>query len=264
MCTIALAFHAHPDYPLILASNRDEAYARPSKPAGFWDDQPDLIAGRDLRGGGTWLGITRTGRFAMLTNVRHGARERPDAPSRGGLVTDYLLGDESPAVHASRLSEEAHQYNGFNLIMGDPHELILFSNRADAPISVGSGVYGISNAVPGELWPKAERAKTLLATVIEEERVSTEALMELLADDKQTEDALLPDTGVVTEWARVLSPIFIRTEKFGTVASTAIIVDKHGRAQFAERQFGSPGKLPKGEEHFEFEIPAFASNETHS
>ncbi len=263
MCTIALAFHAHPRYPLVLASNRDEFYARPSRAAQFWDEQPDLLAGRDLRGGGTWLGVTRSGRFSALTNIRQGFQEKVEAPSRGELVMGYLKSDRSPSEHAEHLISRAREYNGFNLLLGDPGELVLLSNRADEPIRLEPGVYGLSNAVPGRVWPKAERARTLLETLLAEDRVSPESLMELLADADRPNDEMLPNTGVGLEWERVLSPIFISTPDYGTCASTALIVDAEGHARFVERRPRVEGDGPPHsveENQYSFHIPAFATS----
>jgi uncharacterized protein with NRDE domain len=129
MCLILLAWQTHPDYPLVVAANRDEFFARPSAPAGFWTDHPDLLAGRDLHAGGTWLGVSRKRRFAALTNFREGGLQRPDSPSRGALVADFLAGESDPHRYLEELASRGSEYNGFNLFVGDRHRLGCYSNR---------------------------------------------------------------------------------------------------------------------------------------
>ena len=236
MCTIALAFHVHSKYPFVLASNRDEFYARPSRPAAFWEDAPDVLAGRDLRAGGTWLGVTRTGRFAALTNVRAGTEERPDAPTRGEIVADFLQSDRAPLAYARALASRADQYNGFNLLAGTPDAVVLYSNREAEARVLDPGVYGISNAVPGTEWPKTIRAKRLLEERIERNDLELDALFEMLGDADQPPDHQLPETGVGVEWERMLSSIFIQTPEYGTCASTVYRVDAQGDAVFVERR----------------------------
>src|SRR5688500_18782433 len=133
MCLILLAHEAHPRYRLVVAANRDELYARPTAPAGWWDDYPGVLGGRDLRGGGSWMGVTRDGRWAAVTNYRDPAGERKDAPSRGDLVGDFLRGSESPSEYLARLQPRAAAYNGFNLLVGEPGTVLWLSNRAPTP-----------------------------------------------------------------------------------------------------------------------------------
>ncbi len=123
MCLILLAYDAHPIYRLVLAANRDEFYDRPTASAGYWEDAPHILAGRDLKDGGTWLGVTRSGRIAAVTNYREPALDRPTAPSRGGLVSGFLKGEAPPEEYLGFLRREGGGYNGFNLILGNPDGL---------------------------------------------------------------------------------------------------------------------------------------------
>ena len=260
MCTIALAFHAHPRFPLVLASNRDEFYARPSQRAEFWADRPGVLAGRDLKGGGTWFGVDLSGRFGALTNVRQGFEERRDAPSRGEIVTEYLSGNAGPMEFASQLAETADAYNGFNLLVGDAGSVVLFSNRGVDPVALAPGVHGLTNAVAGTEWPKSRRARTTLEALLEEGTVEPDTLLTLLADVERPADAELPDSGVGIEWERVLSPIFIRTPEYGTRASTAFIVTSEGEATFVERSHATPDADVQMESLFTFKLPSYTQN----
>src|SRR5688500_7172589 len=169
MCTLLLAHRARDDYPLVIAANRDEFYRRPSAPARFWDDAPDVLAGRDLTAGGTWMGITRRGRWAALTNVLvPGKSPRSDAVTRGNLVSGFLTGNEPPDVYAREVAAQGERYNGFNLVVGDPGSIWLVSNRPGpeddgAPRLLAPGVHGISNHPLGASWPRAEHGRELLA-----------------------------------------------------------------------------------------------------
>lgn len=237
MCLILFAWKMHPNFPLVLAANRDEFYERPSAPADFWDDAPDLLAGRDLRDGGTWLGITRGGRVAALTNYRDPASLKIGAPSRGMLVSDYLRGRENPGAYLGRIAPEADRFNGFDLLVGDPDELFCFSNRG-ARERLQPGIYGLSNHLLDTPWPKVMRGKGALKALLQRENgVSPEALFALLADRTPSPDDRLPDTGVGLEWERLLSPLFIESPDYGTRSSTILLIDRNRSVTFIERVF---------------------------
>ena len=237
MCLILFAWKMHENFPLVLAANRDEFYERPSAPAAFWEDAPDLLAGRDLREGGTWLGITRAGRFAALTNYRDPASLKIGAPSRGRLVSDYLRCREIPEVYLRRIAPDADRFNGFNLLVGNPDDLFCFSNRG-ARERLDPGIYGLSNRLLDTPWPKIERGKTaLLALLKEKKALSPDALFALLVDRTQPPDDRLPDTGVGLEWERILSPLFIESSVYGTRSSTVLLIDRRGSVTFVERVF---------------------------
>ena len=238
MCLLLLYVETHPEYKLLLAANRDEYYDRPTAPATFWKEAPYLLAGRDLRAGGTWLGITRKGRIAATTNYRDPASVKTNAPSRGRLVSDFLLGEEDPVEYLDMLAEEQDRYNGFNLIIGEKDHLYWYSNRGDGARKLSPGIYGLSNRLLDTPWPKLTRSKAALAHLLsEQKKPSTEALFHMLRDRTIADDERLPDTGVGIEWERVLSPIFITSPTYGTRSSTLIFIDRNDRVTFIERTF---------------------------
>ena len=241
MCTVLFSFKTHSDYPLILASNRDEFYERPTTPAAFWDEDSDLLAGRDLKECGTWLGITKTGRIATLTNFRAPASMRDDAPTRGKLVSNFLLSGNNPETYFDDMQFKAHEYNGFNLIFGYVSALYYFSNKDHGSCrKVEPGLYGVSNDLLDTPWPKVDRGKKLLSDVIARgESVTAESIFDVLADSFQPDDSLLPDTGVGLKWERILSPLFVQSPVYGTRFSTVIMVDTKNRVSFTERAFQS-------------------------
>jgi uncharacterized protein with NRDE domain len=221
VCLILVAWQAHPDYPLVVAANRDEFYARRTANADFWHDHPQVLAGRDLEAGGTWLGITRNGRFAALTNYRDPASHKPHTPSRGKLVADFLIGKDSIDTYLDTL--QPADYNGFNLLLGDGNKLIAFSNISMQRHALAPGVYGVSNALLDTPWPKVGAGKTALETALTALPDET-ALFHLLRDATRHPDAALPATGVSLEWERLLSAAFIRSPEYGTRCSTVIKV----------------------------------------
>jgi uncharacterized protein with NRDE domain len=257
MCLILLAWQAHPRIPLLIAANRDEFYTRPSAPAGFWEEAPGILAGRDLAAGGTWLGITRSGRFAAVTNFRDPASLRSGAPSRGRLVGDYLRGRRRAESYLRSLAAAAGSYNGFNLLVGDRAGLHYFSNRWDGPCRVAPGIHGLSNALLDTPWPKVERGRAALADLLQGRGApDPEALFALLADRTQAPDEALPKTGVGLARERALSPLFIETAGYGTRSSTVLTVDCRGVATFWERSFREG--VPWMTSRFQFSIKAFA------
>ncbi|MCP4668265.1 MAG: NRDE family protein [Deltaproteobacteria bacterium] len=240
MCLIFIAIEKHPTYKLIIAANRDEFYERPTAPACFWDDAPGLLAGRDLRAGGTWLGITTSGRIAAITNYRDPASITDNAPSRGELVSGFLLGKENPVDYLARLKQKAGGYNGFNLIVGHKNELCWFSNRGAGREELTPGIHGLSNGLLNTPWPKVTGGKEALARILSEQKSGlTDALFDMLADRSVAEYADLPDTGVGIAWERTLSSIFIASPMYGTRSSTVILIDGKGNVIFIEKSFDS-------------------------
>jgi uncharacterized protein with NRDE domain len=233
VCTLLLAWQVDPARPLVVAANRDEFYARPSERAAFWPDAPQVLAGRDLEGGGTWLGVTRDGRFAALTNVREpGAPTPPQAPSRGRLVAEFLLARGAPDEYLAGLRPA--DYAGFNLVVGDGRSLWYLSNRAGPARALGPGVYGVSNAALDTPWPKLLRGRERLAALVAG-GADLPALLEMLEDRSPTADAELPDTGVGLAIERMLSPLFIASPAYGTCSSTALVVHRDGALELRER-----------------------------
>jgi uncharacterized protein with NRDE domain len=228
---------------LTLAANRDEFFARASEPLDWWRDAPNVLAGRDIVGGGTWLGVSRDGRFAALTNYRDPRAFRPDAPTRGVLVADYLAQPaRAPLDYLSQVAERGAAYNGFNLIVGDlpRRELAWYCNRAGAlPRLLPAGVHGISNAILDTPWPKLVRKRAELGALMEREDEPTlDALVELMRDPLVAADDELPSTGISLERERALSAAFIETADYGTRGTTALQVRTHGASlelQITER-----------------------------
>jgi uncharacterized protein with NRDE domain len=240
MCLILLAIQSHPAYKLVIAANRDEFYERPTAPAAFWDSEPGLLAGRDLLAGGTWLGITKKGRIAAITNYRDPSSIKSNAPSRGSLVTDFLSGQQSPVDYLEGLKRDAHEYNGFNLIVGKKHELYWYSNREEGIRNLSTGMHGVSNRLLDTPWPKVTRGKKVMSTLLSEEKdPSPVTLFSMLADRSVPDDNKLPDTGVGLEWERMLSPIFITSPDYGTRSSSLIFIDVNDRVTFIEKTFNS-------------------------
>ena len=239
MCLIILSWQARADFPLIMAANRDEFYDRPSLPADFWPDRPDILGGRDLKEGGTWLGITKKGRLAALTNYRDPLSVKANAPSRGWLVKGFLTGDDRPGDYLEGLQKEAPRYNGFSLILGDDSGLYYFSNRGDGGVrQLSPGIHGLSNHLLDTPWPKVKKAGENFRRVLEGKgRPQSEDLFELLTDSSCSEDCDLPDTGIGLEWERILSSVFIASPVYGTRSSTVLMIDRFGRVLFEDRQF---------------------------
>lgn len=241
MCLILFAQDAHPEYPFVFAGNRDEFYDRPTSVADFWDDAPHVLAGRDRKAGGTWVGVTRHGHWAVVTNVRDQRPRREDAPSRGHLVADYLKEEPAPDAYLRALEPRAEDFNGFNVLVGTPEKTFYFSNRDGPPRSVPPGVHGMSNAQLNDPWPKVERGTARMKAVLDGE-VEPERLLAILDDREPAPDEDLPDTGVGLETERMLSPPFIDGESYGTRSSTVILMHRSGTLTFAERTFvrGTP------------------------
>ena len=240
MCLILFAHRAHPAYRLVVAANRDEWFCRPTAPAAFWPDAPHVLAGRDLEAKGTWLGVTRSGRFAALTNFRDAESRRTDLPSRGALVSDFLTSDVAPEEYLRSLRAQAGRYNGFSLLVADARSVRYLSNRKGAARELPSGVYGLSNYLLDAPWPKLRAGKARLAAHLEG-RVSAERLLEILDDTHEAPDDDLPRTGVSLEWERQLSPIRILAGAYGTRSSTVVLVSAEGEIDFLERSFDPSG-----------------------
>jgi uncharacterized protein with NRDE domain len=253
MCIIFLAWQRHPAYSLVVAANRDEFHARPTAPAGFWEDAPQLLAGRDLQGGGTWLGVTRSGRFAALTNYRRGDGNVANAPTRGRLVSDYLLSDLRPGDYLQPLVERASAYNGFNLLVGDTDSLHWFSTHGGEPRTLEPGVYGVSNDLLDTPWPKVARGKKSFETLLDARDIDPPAMFDLLTDREIAVDEQLPDTGIGLARERVLSPIFITAGDYGTRSSTVLLIGADERAAFHERTH-TPGSDATGTLTYAFRI----------
>ena len=237
MCLIVFANNVHPKYKLIFAANRDEFYNRPSEQAEFWKEYPDLLAGKDLQAGGTWMGITKQGKFAAITNFRDLKNHTNDAPSRGNLTLDFLINDDSPGEYYNKLKPALNDFNGFNLLLGNVDELFYFSNKTEGLQKLQTGIHGISNAILNTPWPKVERSKRHLESLIQQEDINVWEVIAILKDTSIAKDEELPDTGVGLDLERMLSPVFIKSEKYGTRCSSVVMVDKENNVKFVEKFF---------------------------
>jgi uncharacterized protein with NRDE domain len=252
MCLIAFGHRAASGLELVVAANRDEFFARPTAPAQFWSDAPGILAGRDLRAGGTWMGITRTGRFAAITNFRNPRDRRTDAPSRGALVGDFLSGSQSPEAYLGAIRATAARYNGFSLLAGISGELWFFSNSDGKLYRVAPGVHGLSNHVLDEPWPKVRRATAALGALLAKP-FDAEDCFELLADETVADDRDLPDTGLGLERERKSSAIRIRDAEYGTRCSSVLVWRADGAIEFQERSFAPDGSTT-GTVRFSFSL----------
>ncbi|MBW2514403.1 MAG: NRDE family protein [Deltaproteobacteria bacterium] len=238
MCLIVFAYRSVPGYRLILAANRDEFYNRPTRPLACWDDASGILAGRDIKAGGTWLGITRAGRIAAITNYREVTSNREDAPSRGDLVRDFLIGNSTPQDYLKTVRDKGQAYNGFNLIVGDTNDLLYFSNKNENIRYIRPGVHGLSNHLLDTPWPKVIQGTSRFYSWMNEKKdFSTEDIFTLLADPSTPSDEELPNTGVGLEWERILSPIFITSDIYGTRCSSIILWTYAGQITFLERTY---------------------------
>jgi uncharacterized protein with NRDE domain len=257
MCIILFAYRHHPRYRLVLAANRDEFYKRASSPVSFWLDHPDLLAGRDLQCGGTWIGVTKAGRFAAVTNYRDPENQKEGTLSRGGLVGSFLQGAEEPKVYLQSVHRKAGWYNGFNLLAGDSRSLWYYSNYQQHVTPVEPGIHGLSNHLLNTPWPKVITGKEKLAAILAlPEETWEEAIWRLLTSRDFPPDEQLPATGVSKEWERVLSPIFITGRDYGTRASTMLLIDYQDRIRFVERSY-DPIRHEWFRRGFEFQLEAF-------
>ena len=251
MCLILVAWKSHPKYPCIVAANRDEIHQRATLPGPWWADRPQILAGRDLVAGGTWLGITRTGRWAALTNFRSLDLPRQNARSRGTLVTNVLESAGSTADQLRALSEVGRDYNGFNLMFSDGERLGVFESLLGEGRPLLPGIYGLSNHLLDTPWPKVQKAKARLQTLLND-LSDPESVLEILRDDRPAHDEELPKTGVSLEWERLLSSAFVRGAEYGTRCSTLIRIDAQGSAFFDEWSWDASGS-PSGRCSFAFE-----------
>jgi len=259
MCLILLAWKSYSGYPAVLAANRDEFFARPTAAADFWVGAPDLLAGRDISAGGSWMGVTTHGRFAAITNFREPGKNRPEASSRGKLVSDFLAGSMAAPDYLEALSEGAGGYNGFNLICGNlTDELWFLSNRTEQRKShrLAAGIYGLSNHLLDTPWPKVAQGKSNLANALTA-LPQDKPLFELLRDAYIHDDDRLPRTGLTLEWERILSAAFVVTPEYGTRSSTVLCLDKRRFLTFDEQTWLS-GARPGERRRFRLRLAGSA------
>jgi uncharacterized protein with NRDE domain len=259
MCLIFLSIHQHPDYKLIVAANRDEFYHRQTAAAEFWPTHPEIVGGRDLEAMkedgtcGTWMAMAKTGKIAMLTNYRDPKNINPKAPSRGFLVSDYLLNTISPQKYLEGIEPTAKAYNGFNLIVGDANELFYLSNYKSGFEKISDGLHGLSNHLLDTPWPKVVRGKNKMASLFSKSKVDVNEIMNALYDEDRATDEKLPDTGIGLERERALSSMFIKTNNYGSRCSTVVLIDKNNKVDFTERVYDLQ-TFDYSTRHFEFTI----------
>lgn len=252
MCLLILAWKSHPRYRLILAGNRDEFHDRPSAPLNWWQDDPRVLAGRDLKAGGTWLGVARSGRFGVVTNFRDLQAPIEKAPSRGQLVPRFLTGATSPKEFLDDLRGAAPRYSGFNLLVGGTRALYYFSNRGPAaPAPLAPGVYGLSNGLLDTPWPKLTRTRRRFEQLLTRPEIPMESLFAALADRETAPPDQLPSTGLPPDWERNVSSPFVLNERYGTRCSSVLLVERNSRTVLLERRFDSSGGQT-GSSRFEF------------
>ena len=251
MCILFIAVDQSQEFPLVIAANRDEFHARPTAASGFWENHHHVLAGRDLQANGTWMGVTRNGKLAALTNIRAPETIKVDAISRGALVADWLI-DEAlkQPTYLEALRANRHQYNGYNLVYGDVKSLAVYNNFEDTHATLTQGVYGLSNANLTTPWPKVTKGIASLTDYVRQNsKLNTEALFAILKDEAKASDNALPNTGIGYEWEKRLSSIFIQSPEYGTRTSTLLLVDNHQRIHWYERTFNTQVGV-EGNQHF--------------
>ena len=240
MCLIVFAWRADPEYRLLLAANRDEFYERPTQDAHWWPDKPFILGGRDLQAGGTWLALSKSGRFATVTNYRENQSTRGNLLSRGALVSDFISSDNDPLAFANGVA--ANRYAGFNLLLTDGDDLLYFSNRGDTPTALEPGVYGLANASLDTPWPKLLRSRDRLADLLRAGRANETEMMRILASRETAPVDELDTDHLPFELARAVSAPFIVSPNYGTRCSTVLTWRESGMIRFAERRFDSSGE----------------------
>lgn len=238
MCLVNFHFRDHPIYKLIVVANRDEFYDRPTATAGFWEDYPNILGGRDLMHMGTWLGMTKNGRFAALTNYRD-PNEVQGQFSRGDIVRGFLANRDAPADFIQKLSNNKESYGGYNVLVGDGNQLLHYNNILDEMNEITPGTHSLSNHTLNTPWPKVAKGKQRLSEYVQScpSEVTIDSLFDIISDHTVADDMELPETGVGLEMERLLSPLFIKSPNYGTRSSTVLLINKENHVTFVERTF---------------------------
>ena len=245
MCLILFALHAHPKYKLVLAANRDEFFNRETQFAHFWDNDKNILAGKDMASGGTWMGMHSKGRFIAITNYRNPEREITNPTSRGSISREFLTYSESTSEFIGRISGIRQQFNGYNLLLSDNsfQNIVHYSNITDKTHIINKGIHGLSNALLDSPWPKVELGKKYLTEAISSPTFQPEDLISILKNRDAAPDHLLPHTGISTDLEKKLSPVFISMKGYGTRCSTALLVDKKNEVSFLEVSYNEQGEV---------------------
>jgi uncharacterized protein with NRDE domain len=236
-----------------VAANRDEFYNRKTEAASFWKDHPNIVGGRDLEAMGTWMAMSKQGKISLVTNYRDIKNIKEHAPSRGQLVTYFLLNDLSPEDYLYQVEEKGNEYNGFNLIVGSAEELYYYSNYKGGVERIEPGLHGLSNHLLDTPWPKVLNGIDKMKTILASKDIDPVKLFDLLYDDRTAPDERLPDTGVGLERERMLSSMFIKSPNYGTRCSTVIMIDQDDHVYFAERVYDL-SSFEYTSQSFEFKI----------
>ena len=254
MCLIAFAYKVSPKYPLILIANRDEFYDRPTQKAHYWggEGQTEILAGKDLKAGGTWMGVGKNGKWAAVTNYRDLENIKENALTRGDFVPQFIKSKASGSQYLLELKKEASKYNGFNLLVGDSSGVFHYSNVSDTITKIQPGVHGVSNALLNTPWPKLNKAKEMLENSIQNNDISKATLFNLLNDHTKAQDNQLPTTGLSKEIEKELSSIFIDTGNYGTRCSTLLFIDENEEVKFVERRYNYKKSAEEEEDVFVF------------
>lgn len=237
MCLVVFAWRPNSSQPLLVLANRDEVHGRPSAPLAQWSDQPEIHAGRDLEAFGTWLGVSPQGRFATLTNIRDMSLPLGEQ-SRGALVTDYLVSEQSPQAYLQAVANQIDQYSGFNLLVADLQSIWYLSSTEPRPVRLAEGIYALCNGSLDTPWPKLVRIRSTFSEHLD---AADHTLFELMQDEQRADDDQLPDTGVGLAMERMLSSIFIRGESYGTRATSLLRRFADGRTKLSERSYAVDG-----------------------
>ena len=260
MCLLFFAIDCHPEYPLIVAANRDEYYRRPTHDLHVWEDCPNILAGRDLERGGTWFGVCKNGHWAAVTNYRE-PDQKTETTSRGALVRDYLTAHHSPSQYLQELAPRASDFNGFNLVVANRTEVCYFSNRQPGRKRLSTGIYGLSNHLMDTPWPKVVRGKNAVAEIMQRPFLSSDVFFNLLGDTQTASDDALPNTGMDIEFERLLSAAFIQGKVYGTRSSTILLINRNNRLKLEERSYnGAPllGSDTYSSVAYEFDIDRYS------
>lgn len=239
MCLVNFNFQNHPKYKLIVVANRDEFYDRPTKPAHYWDDQPNILAGRDLLQMGTWLGVSKEGKFAAITNCRDPSLPETGRFSRGEIIRNFLTTKIEPESFINELKNNRESFGGYNVILGDGDFLFHYNNILDESNFVKPGTHSLSNHSLNSPWPKVLKGRSRLDDYVQSDikDVNIDELFNIVSDRSKAEDNSLPNTGVGIELERLLSPMFIKMSNYGTRSSTVLLIDKENNITFVERTF---------------------------
>jgi len=237
MCLIVFAYKYHPEYPFILAGNRDEFHQRSTQKLHIWETTPKIAAGKDLKAGGTWLGINQYGKIAALTNHRDLSNIKENATSRGHIITDFLKSDLSTDQQLKDIASDSSKYNGFNLIAGTVDDLYFLSNHSNEFHKIKPGLYGISNASLNTPWPKTNTALEHFTTALNDRSPDETVIFDFLKNTDRYPDRLLPKTGLAPELEKAVSSVFILTEDYGTRSSALLMIDNKGDVNFTEKTY---------------------------